>query len=145
MASMTAANNVANLGAQAAQGSAIARTGEELGAYSELGNAIAQGRGADEATNMFNTGQSNNFALANLEAKLRTMGYNDQAIQGIIGQLQGQNARPGPGTQMLAGGTGALAMWAAHHKSGGGDTGYTQSGYIDQDNPIENWQTPGQG
>ena len=118
MASLTAANNMGMLGAQAAQGSAIARTGEELGAYGQLGQAIAQGRSADEATNMFNTGQGNQFQMANLEAKLKQMGLNDSAVQGILSGLIGENRIPGIGTQLMAGGAGALSQYAAHAGAG---------------------------
>lgn len=125
MAAFTAANNVAGLGAQAAQGSAIARTGEEMNAYGQLGQAIGQGRAADEATNMFNTGQSNQFQLSNLQSKLQTMGYNDQAIRGVIGQLMGLNAQPTMGQQLLAGGAGALSTMASHYGQGNGSPGGT--------------------
>ena len=119
MAALTAANNMGMLGAQAAQGSAIARTGEELGAFGQLGNVIAQGRSADEATNMFNTGQSNQFQMANLEAKLKAMGLGE----GAIAQIMGINAKPTMGEQLLAGGGGSLGMLAGHLGGGGGGSG----------------------
>lgn len=127
LAQLTAANNMGMLGAQAAQGSALARTNEQMQAIGQLGGVIAQGRGADEQTNMWNAGAQNDQMRGNLEARLRTMGMNDQAIMGIMGQMNGMNARqagqPGLGDQILAGGAGMFAMGAgqnAQQKIGGG-------------------------
>lgn len=111
LASFNAANNMGMLGANAAQGSAQARIEEQRMALAMLGQNISSGRGADEATNMFNTGQTNETSLANLQARLKSMGLDDSTILGIIGQLQGQNANPNPGMgpAVLAGGAGAMA------------------------------------
>lgn len=131
LSQLTAANNMAMLGANAAQGSALARTNEQMQAIGALGGVISQGRGADEATNMFNTGQGNQFQLANLNARLQQMGMNDQARLQILSQLGGQNQaqamRPGLGDQILAGGAGMYGLYAGQQAqrraSQGGGTG----------------------
>lgn len=118
LSQLTAANNMGMLGANAAQGSALARTNEQMQAIGQLGGVIAQGRGADEGTNMFNAGQKNNQSLANLDARLRAMGMNDQARLQILSQLSGNanNAQAGMGDQMLAGGAGMFAMGASQNQ-----------------------------
>lgn len=146
LAQLTAANNMAGLGANAAQGSALARTNEQMQAIGQLGGVIAQGRGADEQVSMYNAGQYNNTALANLDARLRSMGMNDQARLGILSQLGGQNTRqanqPGLGDQILAGGAGMYAMGASQKAQarvgqGGGTSG--PSPYAGQTiNPFNN-------
>lgn len=122
LAQLTAANNMGMLGANAAQGSALARTNEQMQAIGQLGGVINQGRGADEQTNMFNAGQTNNTSLANLDARLRAMGMNDQARLQILAQLGGQNTRqaitPGLGDQMLAGGAGLFSQAATQNAAG---------------------------
>lgn len=118
MAAFNAANNMGMLGANAAQGSAQARIAEQQMALGMLGNTIHQGRGADEQTNMFNAGQTNSMSQANLEARLRGMGMNDQAIQAALSGLSGQNARqggPGLGDQLLAGGAGLFSFGATQN------------------------------
>lgn len=117
MALLNAQNNMGLLGAQAAQGSASARIAEQQMALQQLGANISAGRGADESTNQFNAGQSNQTALANLDARLKTMGLNDQTRLQILSQLGGQNQQahgPGLGDQILAGGAGLYAMGAAN-------------------------------
>lgn len=113
LAQVTAANNIAGLGAQQAQGSAIARTGEELGAIGQLGGVINQGRTADENLGMFNAGQRNSMAQANLEAQLKAMGYNDQAIAQIIAAQGGMQGQKTTGDAILAGGAGMYGASAA--------------------------------
>lgn len=121
MAAFNAANNMGMLGANAAQGSAQARIAEQQMALGMLGQNIQAGRGADESTNQFNAGQTNDMARANLEARLRKMGYDDQTILGILSQMGGQNARqaatPGLGDQLLAGGAGLFALGASQRGS----------------------------
>lgn len=116
LASFNAANNIGMLGANAAQGSAQARIQEQQMALGMLGQNINAGRGSDESMNQFNAGQQNNTSLANLQARLQSMGMNDQAITQILGQLGGQNAaqnaQPGLGSQLLAGGAGMFAFGA---------------------------------
>lgn len=119
LAQLTAANNMAMLGANAAQGGAIARTNEQMQAIGQLGGVIAQGRGADENTNIFNAQSQNQFQLANLNARLQKMGLDTQTRLGILQQLGGQNAaqatRPQLGDQILAGGAGMYSMGASQN------------------------------
>lgn len=123
LSQLTAANNMGMLGANAAQGSAIARTNEQMQAIGQLGGVIAQGRGADEGTNMFNAGQKNNMTLANLDARLRAMGMNDQARLGILSQLSSnanaQAGQAGMGDQFLAGGAGMFSQAATQNANRG--------------------------
>jgi len=148
LAQLTAVNNMASLGANAAQGSALARTNEQMQAIGQLGGVINQGRGADENTNMFNAGQQNNTSLANLDARLRAMGMNDQARLQILQQLGGQNTRqsqtPGLGDQILAGGAGMFAQGATQSAQGrvGSGPNYSQmsqlpgGGYYNHPSPF---------
>ena len=122
LAQLTAANNMASLGANAAQGSALARTNEQMQAIGQLGGVIAQGRGADEQTNMFNAGAQNQFSMQNLAARLDAMGMDQQKKLQILQMLGGQNDRqaatPGLGSQILAGGAGMFAQGAAMRAQG---------------------------
>jgi len=124
LGAFNAANNMGMLGANAAQGSAQARTAEQQMALQMLGQNISSGRGADEQTNMFNTGQTNEASAQNLRARLESMGMDDRAIQGILSQLGGQNAqqqgRVGMGDQILAGGAGMFAQGFSGGGGGGG-------------------------
>jgi len=125
LANIVAANNAQNFGQAAAGQAAAARTNEQLGAFNQLGGAVQQGRQGDEQTSQFNALQQNYRDQANLEAKLRTMGLNDEAILRIMGQLNQVNQQPTMGDQLLAGGGGALGMLAANRgkpqgMSGGG-------------------------
>lgn len=120
LSQLTAANNMAMLGANAAQGSAMARTNEQMQAIGQLGGVIGQGRQADEMTNQFNAQSQNDVALQNLRARLDTMQLDDQTKLGILNQFSGLNNtqttvqnQPGFGDQMLAGGAGLFAMHAA--------------------------------
>lgn len=118
LAALTAQSNMGLLGAQAAQGSAAGRIQEQQMALQQLGANIGAGRQADESTNMFNTGQTNATALANLDARLRAMQLDDNTRLQILAQLGGQNQaeanRPGLGDQILAGGAGAYSMFAGN-------------------------------
>lgn len=130
LAQLTAANNMATLGANAAQGSALARTNEQMQAIGQLGGVINQGRQSDEGVNMFNAGQTNNTSLANLSARLDAMGMDQQKklqiLQMLGGQNQANNAQPGFGSQLMSGGAGLFSLWAsqqAQKKAGQGGTG----------------------
>lgn len=112
LANIVAANNMQNLGQGAAQQAAQARIAEQQMALQQLGANVTAGRGADEANSQFNAQQTNYGNRDNLEAKLRTMGMNDQSILGTFGQQNAAAGRPGLGDQLLAGGSGALGMWA---------------------------------
>lgn len=139
LSQLTAANNMAMLGANAAQGSAIARTGEELGAINQLGGVISQGRSADEGVNTFNAGQKNQMQIQQVDARLRAMGMADDERLRILAQMQGiyqaQAARPTLGQQVLAGGAGMYSMGATQaaqqkamqsNQAGQVSPGYTQ-------------------
>ena len=126
MAALTAANNSAGLGAQAAQGAAMGRTAEEMGALSQLGGAIAQGRGADEATNQFNAAQKNSTALANLNAQMQGMSIKDTAMGNSLNMSNQLATQPTMGQQILAGGAGMFALGAGNgglFGKGGGASG----------------------
>jgi hypothetical protein len=145
MAQLTAANNMGMLGAQAAQGGAIARTNEQMQAIGQLGNVIGQGRAADEGTNQFNANQNNQFQIQNLNARLQAMGMNDQMRMSILQQLGSQNQaqaqRPGLGDQIMAGGAGMYAAKMSQ-KAGmpGGNVGMMARG-----STMNPYAAPGKG
>lgn len=120
LANIVAANNSANFGQQAARTGMMGRLAEEQMANQQLSSTLQGARGQDEQTGQFNAQQQNFANQANLEAKLRTMGLNDQAILNIMQQVNGINAKPTIGEQLLAGGTGALGMFAANRGKTGG-------------------------
>lgn len=131
MSAINASNNMGRLGAVAAQDSMAGRIAEQQGALSQLGGAINQGRTSDEASSQFNAQQQNFRDQANLEAKLRTMGLNDEQIRATLMQQQAQANQPTLGDQLMAGGAGSLAMIASQQKGGaqsGGMPGYPQWG-----------------
>ncbi len=164
LAQLTAANNMAQLGANTAQGSAIARTNEQMQAIGQLGGVIAQGRGADEGVNTFNAGQSNQVMLQNLAARLDSMGMDQQRKLQILQMLGGQNDaqrnQPGLGDQILAGGAGMYSMGATQRAQSrvGSGPNYSQmsqlpgGGYYTHSspysgqtmNPFSQPQLPGQ-
>src|SRR5690606_742062 len=74
-----APNNTAAIQAQRARDTMTMRAAEQLNAIQQLGGVINQGRAADEGVNMFNAGQSNQVNRANLQARLQTLGLNDEA------------------------------------------------------------------
>ena len=118
MGAFNAANNMGQLGAQAAQGAAAARTNEQMQAMQQLGLSIYGARGADEQMNQFNAGQQNQVMLANLDARLKAMGLNDQARLQILAQMGGQANQPTFGDQLMAGGAGMFAQGASMGKPG---------------------------
>lgn len=138
MAAINAANNMGRLGAQSAQDSMMGRIQEQQMALGQLGGAIGQGRGQDEANSQFNALQTNYRDQANLQAKLQTMGYNDAQIRSIMEMNQAQANQPTVGDQLMSGGAGALSMWASNQNKApggqGGMPGYPQWG---------NYQGPG--
>ncbi len=121
-----ATNNTAALQAQSARDTGLMRVQEQLGATQQLGNVIAQGRGADEGVNTFNAAQQNTQAQANLEAKLRTLGISSQAQLNALMAAAGV-AGPGFGTQLLAGGASAFPAALQFANRGGGPGGGTGS------------------
>lgn len=118
LANLTAANNMQALSQAAAGQAAMGRLQEVANANQALGGVLQGARGQDEANSQFNAQQQNFRDQANLEAKLRTMGLNDQAIAQVFAQLSGVNAKPTFGDQLLAGGTGALGMLVSQQKKG---------------------------
>lgn len=116
MGAFNAANNMGMLGTQAAQGSAMARTNEQTQAYQQLGMSLYGARNADEDMNKFNAGQQNQTMLANLDARLKAMGLNDQARLQILAQMGGQANQPTTGDQLMAGGAGMFAQGATMGK-----------------------------
>lgn len=122
LAAQVAANNTARLGAQSAQDASLARVAEQMQANQALGQVLQGARQGDENTNQFNAGAQNDAMRANLEARLRTMGMNDQAIVNILAQLGGQVNQPGVSDQILAGGAAMFNQGrsqAAAGKAGG--------------------------
>ena len=110
-ANMQAANNMQNLGQNAAQQSVAARLQEQQMANQLLGSTLGQARSADEQLSQFNAQQQNYAAEANLTAKLKAMGLNDDAILQALGQYRQAAQMPGLGTQIMAGGAGALGQY----------------------------------
>lgn len=117
LAAMQAANNSARLGAQSAQDSAGARIQEQQMALNQLGLTLHGARGMDEENSRFNAGQTNDASQANMLARLKTMGLNDEQssrlLQQMSGNSQSEAVRPGLGDQILAGGAGMYAMGTA--------------------------------
>lgn len=141
LAAQNAANNTALLGAQASQDSAAARIAEQQMALNQLGLTLHGARGADEDMSRFNAGQRNQVGQNNLEAKLRTMGMNDDAVTRIMATLsqssQQQYGRPSMMDQLMAGGAGAFSMWSANkgqQQQGGG------TGQIQNTDPFAGWR-----
>ena len=102
-----ASNNTAAVQAQGARDTATLRAQEQMNAMGQLGQVTAQGRAADEGINQFNAGAQNDMQLANLQAKLKTLGLNDEAQLRALMAAMG-SAGPGMGTQILAGGASAM-------------------------------------
>jgi hypothetical protein len=145
-----AMNNTAAVQAQGARDTGLMRVNEQLGAIGQLGGAIAQGRAADEGINTFNAGQINQNSAANLEARLKMLGLNNSSqLQALMAAMGA--AGPGMGAQILAGGamaTPGLTQMVHQQQMSrmlNNNSGYTQSGYIDQnpDAPISNWTPAG--
>lgn len=114
MMALAAANNMGRMNAETNQGAGMARIAEQQMALQQLGLSLHSARGADEGMSRFNASSQNTNSLANLDARLRTMGMNDQARLGILGQF-GKSAtdsanRPSTGQSILAGGAGMFAM-----------------------------------
>jgi len=144
-----ASNNTAALMSQNSKDTGILRAQEQLNARGQLGQAIAQGRAGDEQINQFNAEQANRAALANLQAKLQSIGLNDEAQLKALMMAMGV-AGPGMGASLLAGGANAmpgLAQMFGNKNKGGG--GYSPPGLDDnQSNGVDmsqgNW-TPNSG
>lgn len=128
LSNLLAANNSAQLGQGAAQQAAIGRLAEEQAANSQLSTTLQGARGADEQLAQFNAQQKNFAAQANLEAKLRAMGLSDSSILSILQQMSVNANKPSTGDQLLAGGVGALGMYASNQgKANIGTSGAVQT------------------
>jgi hypothetical protein len=103
-----AMNNTAAINAQGARDTALARVGEQMGAINQLGSVVGQARSGDES-----------MMRANLEAKLRTMGMNDEGQLKMLLAALGV-AGPGTGTQIMAGGANAMPYMAQMFGNSGG-------------------------
>ncbi len=98
-----ASNNTMAIQSQGARDAGLMRVNEQLGATSQLGQAVAQGRMGDENTSQFNATQQNTTSANNLQAKLQMLGLNDKAqLEALMGAMG--TAGPGLGTQIMAGG-----------------------------------------
>jgi hypothetical protein len=139
LAAFNAANNMGQLGAQAAQGSAMARVAEQQMALNQLGLTLHGARGSDEEMSRFNAGAQNQTALANLDAQLRSRGMDDQTRLQILSQLGGQNTRqamtPGLGDQILAGGAGISSFLSSQRAANNSQGGYGSLSPIAAGNP----------
>lgn len=118
LAAFNAANNMGHLGAQAAQGSAMARIQEQQMALNQLGLTLHGARGADESMNQFNANEQNQRLQANLGALLQSRQMDDNTKLQILSMLSGQNQAQkqqgaGLGDQFLAGGSGLWSFMAA--------------------------------
>lgn len=111
-AQFQAMNNAGMMGAQSAQDAASARIAEQQMALQQLGGALQGARGMDEQMSQFNAQQQNQIAMANLDAKLRSMGLNDQMRLAILQQQGGMSQGPSTGEQFLAGGGSMFQMGA---------------------------------
>lgn len=110
-----AMNNTAAIQQQGARDTATLRAQEQFNATGMLGQAVAQGRAADESMNQFNAGAQNDVARANLEAKLRAMGINtDAELQATLSAMGAHG--PGIGTQLLGAGASAVPGALAYHQ-----------------------------
>lgn len=117
LANIVAANNSNNFGQGAAQTAVASRLQEQQMANQLYGQVVGQARGQDEQISQFNAQQQNFAAQANLEAKLRLMGLDDDSILKILQMQQSATPTgPGVGDQILAGGSSALGMWAANQR-----------------------------
>lgn len=135
LANIVAANNVGQLGAQASQQSMLGRLQEGQMTNQLLLQGYGQARQQDEQQSQFNAQQRNFIAEANLSAKLKAMGLNDDAIQSIISAQQKQATMPTMGDQLLAGGTSLAALAATQRAqsranaaaggANGGNSGFT--------------------
>lgn len=116
-----ATNQTAAVQAQGARDTSVLRAQEQASARQQLGTTIAQGRQSDENISTFNAGANNQTSLANLQAKLQTMGLNDEAQLKALTAAMGA-AGPGMGTQIMAGGASAFptAMQYLQRNNGGG-------------------------
>lgn len=99
----TAANNTAAIQAQGARDTATMRAAEQLAAIQQLGGVLNQGRIADEATNQFNAGATNDVSKLNAQLAMQKLGLSSEMeLKALMAAMQ--SAGPGLGSQILAGG-----------------------------------------
>jgi len=138
LAHYQASNNMANIGAQATRDAGAARIAEITAAQNQLGTVLHGAREQDEA-----------LSRANVEAQLRLMGLNDEAIARYFQTLQGRpgmQAAPSTGDALLAGGIGAAGSWAQQRAAQGGGTAGSGSYTPYGDNTINPFEkNPYQG
>lgn len=127
--------------AQASQDAAMARIQEQYNAQNLLGLTVHGARQQDESVGMFNSAQQNAMSQANLAAKLEAMGLDRNTLMALMG-----NAGPGMGTQLMAGGFGALGFLAGQQGLGGqgGNPMQALGGRVGQ-GPGQMTQTMGPG
>ena len=155
MMAMQAANNMGRLQAQGTQDAGAARIAEQQMALGQLGMTLHSARGSDEMQNRFDAGARNENGMANLDARLRSMGMNDQARLGVLGAMGNWNGnqtaksgQPGMGDQLMAGGAG---MFAAGLGRSAGPAGAKAPGAGSTMNPYGggwtggNWMNRGMG
>ena len=94
---------------QMTQQAAVQRAQEQQAAASMYGTALDQGIGQTQQLSEFNAGEANQLDVANLQAKLQTLGITSQAqLQGLLARL---GSEPVPlGDQLLAGGAQAYPL-----------------------------------
>lgn len=128
-ANMVAANNMQNLGQNTAQQAVGARLQEQGMANQLLGGTINQARNSDEQLSQFNAQQQNYAAEANLSAKLKSMGLDDETIMNALAQYRQASQMPGTGTQIMAGGVGALGAYLGNKYGSTGQGGQGSPAY----------------
>lgn len=123
---MNAANQTSAQNAATSQTGANARVQEEYNAQGLLSNTLGQAIGQNNQNSQFNAGQQQQVMLANLQAKLSTMGLDDSTKMAILNAMGGQQ-QPGLGQQIMAGGAMAGSYFAgaqgANKAAGGGQGG----------------------
>lgn len=123
---MSAMNNTARLGADAAQSAALGRVQEQNNAVNNLGMQIYSGRGADEANNQFNATQQNYNNLNRAQLQNQFNAQQDSAFLG--GMSQGRPA-PSAADQIMAGGGAVRAWYDAQNSMGNGYGGGPQNAW----------------
>jgi hypothetical protein len=121
-----AMNNTAAVQAQGARDTATLRAQEQFNALQQLGQVIGQGRGQDEQLGMFNAGQQNDMAQANLMAAMQTLGIQTEAeLKAVLGAMGGAGA--GLGSSIMAGGASALPFMLQRRMNSGQQGGQNYS------------------
>ncbi len=114
---MQASNSSAAQNAQAMQTGANGRVQEEYNAQGLLSNTLGTAIGQNNQNSQFNASAQNAQMMANLQAKLSTMGLNQAQTDALLQMFQ-QAQGNGMGTALLAGGVQAGANWAGRQQAG---------------------------